>query len=69
MLVLTRKPGEKIYIGAEITLTVTEIRGNKVRLGIDAPDDVHVLRSELNEFLRQPTRESCHSHGALERHG
>ena len=35
MLVLTRKPGEKIHIGFGITITVVEVKGNKIRLGID----------------------------------
>ena len=51
MLVLTRKPGEKINIGSDITLTVLEIRGNKIRLGIDAPKEIPVLRAELNDYL------------------
>jgi len=51
MLVLTRKHGEKINIGSDITFTVLEIRGNKVRLGIDAPEKIPVLRAELNDFL------------------
>jgi carbon storage regulator CsrA len=47
MLVLSRRPGESIHIGSEITLTLIEIKGNRVRLGIQAPDDVTLLRSEL----------------------
>ena len=47
MLVLTRKPGEKVVIGNGITLTVVEVGGNRVRLAFDAPDQVHILRSEL----------------------
>lgn len=47
MLVLSRKVGEKIVINDNITLIVVAIRGNCVRLGIEAPDDVHVMRSEL----------------------
>lgn len=47
MLVLSRKPGEKIRVGAHITLTVIEVQGNRVRLGIDAPPEVPILRSEL----------------------
>ena len=47
MLVLTRKPGEKIHVGSDITITVLEIKGNKIRIGIEAPDDVTVLRAEL----------------------
>ena len=47
MLVLTRKPGEKIHVGPEIVVTVLEVVGNKIRIGIDAPDDIRVLRAEL----------------------
>ncbi len=51
MLVLSRKPTERIEIGDNVVVTVLEIRGNKVRIGIDAPKEVHVLRSELKEVL------------------
>ena len=51
MLVLSRKPGEKIHIGSGITVTVVEIQGNKIRLGIDAPEEVPIFRAELNAFL------------------
>lgn len=51
MLVLTRKLGEKIQIGGGITVSVVEIRGSKIRLGIDAPDDVPIVRSELHDFV------------------
>ena len=47
MLVLSRKLGEKIVIGNGITITVVKIKGNLVRLGIDAPDQVPILRSEI----------------------
>ena len=47
MLVLSRKKDEKIVIGDNITLMVIEIRGDKVRLGIDAPRDVTVHREEI----------------------
>ena len=47
MLILTRRPGESIQVGEEIEISVLEIRGNQVRLGINAPADVLVLRSEL----------------------
>jgi carbon storage regulator len=50
MLVLSRKPGEKIHIGSGITITVTEVRGNKVRLGIEAPRDIPIVRAELNDY-------------------
>ena len=51
MLVLSRKSTERIHIGDNVVVTVLEIRGNKVRIGIDAPKEVHVLRSELKEVL------------------
>jgi carbon storage regulator len=47
MLVLSRKKGESIQIGNDILLTVVEIRGDKVRLGIQAPRDVTVHREEV----------------------
>jgi carbon storage regulator len=49
MLVLSRKLTESIHIGDSVVVTVLEIRGNKVRLGIDAPKEIHVLRSELHD--------------------
>jgi carbon storage regulator len=62
MLVLSRKPGEQVYIGNHITITVVEIKGNRVRLGIDAPSDVSVLRAELNDFLK-PEAATTHESG------
>ena len=53
MLVLSRKKDEKIIIGDSITLMVIEIRGDKVRLGIDAPRDVSVHRQEVYEAIVQ----------------
>ncbi|NOY42604.1 MAG: carbon storage regulator [Planctomycetes bacterium] len=47
MLVLTRKQNEKIRIGEQITITVLRMKGKAVRLGIEAPSDVNVLRGEL----------------------
>ena len=49
MLVLSRKPMERIHIGDSVVVTVLEIRGNKERIGIDAPKEVHGLRSELKD--------------------
>jgi carbon storage regulator len=51
MLVLTRKPGEKTHIGSDITITVLEIRGNQIRIGIEAPEEVTVLRAELSDWV------------------
>jgi carbon storage regulator len=52
MLVLSRKKNESIIINDHITVTVVEIRGDKVRLGIDAPKDVTVHRREVYEAIQ-----------------
>lgn len=50
MLVLTRKPDETILIGDNIKITLLRIRGNSVRIGIEAPREVRVVRGELDSF-------------------
>ena len=47
MLVLSRKTAEQIRIGDDITITVCGLRGNRVKLGFDAPQDVSIVRAEL----------------------
>lgn len=47
MLILTRKPGESLYIGDDIKVTVVEIKGNQVRVGIDASRDKRIYREEI----------------------
>lgn len=47
MLVLTRKLGEGITIGEQISIKVVEIKGNQVRLGIEAPQDMRIYREEI----------------------
>lgn len=47
MLVLTRRVGEKVRIGADVVITVLEVQGSRIRVGIEAPSDVPVFRSEL----------------------
>lgn len=47
MLVLSRKVGDKVYIGDDITVTVVQLCGNQVRIGIDAPRSVPIRRHEL----------------------
>lgn len=51
MLVLTRKQGEKIKIGDNITVTVLGVRGGVLKLGIDAPPHVRILRGELSDWI------------------
>lgn len=47
MLVLSRKPGERILVGDNIVITIIRIGPNTVRLGIDAPGDLNIVRDEL----------------------
>lgn len=53
MLVLSRKVNEKIVIGDNVVVTVTEIRGDKVRLGVDAPMEVPVHRQEVFDAIQR----------------
>ncbi|MBI5451262.1 MAG: carbon storage regulator CsrA [Gammaproteobacteria bacterium] len=53
MLILTRRTDEALKIGDNITITVLEIRGNQVRLGVDAPRDVSVHRQEIYDRLSE----------------
>lgn len=53
MLVLTRKKNESIVINDDITIVVVEIRGDKVRLGVDAPKEVTVHRKEVYDAIRR----------------
>jgi carbon storage regulator len=49
MLVLTRRPGQRILIDDRIVVTVVSLKNGQVRLGIEAPSDVHILREELQD--------------------
>jgi carbon storage regulator len=53
MLVLSRKESERIRLGDSIIVTVVRVSGDKVRLGIEAPSDVLVLREELERHVNQ----------------
>jgi len=54
MLVLTRKPQERIQIGENITITIVRIKGRAVRVGIEAPDSVRIVRGELTADFDPP---------------
>ena len=49
MLVLSRKPGERVYIGDDIEVVVLEVRGNRVKLGFNAPGYLPIQRAEVRE--------------------
>jgi carbon storage regulator len=61
VLVLSRKRNEKIVIGDEITVTVLEVRGDQVQLGIDAPRRIPVHRFEVYESIRKVNEEAMNS--------
>ena len=56
MLVLTRKVGEGIIIGDDIKLTIVEIKGGNIRLGIDAPRDKKIHRQEVYDRIQEQNR-------------
>lgn len=56
MLVLSRRTGESVVIGHEVTVTVLEVRGDVVRIGIDAPRHVQVHREEVYRELQEANR-------------
>jgi len=53
MLILTRRVGETLMVGDEVTVTVLGVKGNQVRLGVNAPRDVAVHREEIYERIRK----------------
>jgi carbon storage regulator len=70
MLILTRKLGESISIGNDINVTILRVNGRKVRIGIEAPRHVTILREEIYKNIReenlQAVRDAMHSKlGAL----
>jgi carbon storage regulator len=52
MLILTRRAGETVMVGSDITITVLGVKGNQVRIGINAPKDVAVHREEIYERIQ-----------------
>lgn len=63
MLALSRRKGESLILGNNIELTVLEIRGDQVKLGINAPKDVPVYRKEVYEQIEEANKEAVQSKG------
>jgi carbon storage regulator len=69
MLILTRKPGESLYIGDSVKVTIVEIKGNQIRVGIDAPADLRIYREEIYKQILDENKsaaEAVMSGSALE---
>ena len=59
MLILTRRVGERLMIGDEISVTVLGVKGNQVRIGVHAPADVSVHREEIYKRVQAERREAA----------
>ena len=64
MLVITRQPGDSLLIGEDIKITVLEVNGDRIKIGIEAPRSVPVVRTEVLDTLRS-NLEAEQSGGAL----
>ncbi|SFH31917.1 carbon storage regulator CsrA [Modicisalibacter xianhensis] len=69
MLILTRRVGETLMIGDDISVTVLGVKGNQVRIGINAPKDVGVHREEIYRRIRQELEGSDNALEAAESKG
>lgn len=58
MLVLTRKAGESIVIGKDVVITVLEVRGGQIRLGVDAPRNLTVHRAEIHRQVMEENQDA-----------
>ena len=58
MLVLTRKAGESIVIGNQVRITVLELQGRQIRLGIEAPKEIPVHRGEVYERIKEENKQA-----------
>ncbi len=65
MLILTRRVGETLMIGDEVTVTVLGVKGNQVRIGVNAPRDVAVHREEIYERIKREQAEAGQGPGAV----
>jgi carbon storage regulator len=65
MLILTRKINEKIKIGNEITLSIIEIKGEQVKIGVEAPKEVKVFRQEVFNAIQNENRAAATSQESI----
>ena len=56
MLILTRRPGESLYVGENIRITVLSLQGKQVKIGLEVPDDMTVYREEVYKRVMEENR-------------
>jgi len=61
MLILTRRVGETLMVGDDVTVTVLGVKGNQVRIGVNAPKDVSVHREEIYQRIQKEKADAQHS--------
>jgi carbon storage regulator len=65
MLILTRRVGETVMIGHDVTVTVLGVKGNQVRIGVNAPKDVAVHREEIYERIKREEDQDSRSGASI----
>jgi carbon storage regulator len=63
MLILTRKAGESLYIGDQVKVTIMELKGNQVRVGIDAPSTMKIYREEIYRQILEENQQAAQGMG------
>lgn len=63
MLILTRKAGESLYIGDQVKVTIMELKGNQVRVGIDAPTTMKIYREEIYRQILEENQQAAQGIG------
>jgi carbon storage regulator len=66
MLILTRKPGESLYIGDDVKITIVEIKGHQIRVGIEAPKQYRIYREEIYLAILEENKKAAEAGTASE---